>query len=411
MTNLTCFGVGGAATRLYYLDGNAHVNELAWEGQWVNADMTSRAGVPAAAPGSALACFGVGGTATRLYYLDGNAHVNELAWEGQWVNTDMTSRAGVPAAAPGSALACFGVGGSTTRVYYATADGTTLNEMAWQDHWVNRKLWVDIEPSNPVPAPAAGLGSNSNYILYNGASLTNVSATIDITDDILSSNGFGFQLNAYSPNPQGDSCAWQQYSFVVTSNSLSAVINNWPVDWYVNGQYVDLILEWIPLQSLGSNKLVAGYQLTVTLENDTQGNVTGATFKVVDNNGVTQANVSRTLLSFNFPGFTAADLAPINGFELDLVGPDSGQSAVLTSGQGVISYSATNGLTALNTEPAGDLGIGTAETANSFYTSLPSSYSDGKFVQMFATSTAKPQVIKKGTHTLRKPALGAAKTA
>ena len=47
---------------------------------------------PAAAAGSALACFGVNGSATRLYYLDGNSHVNELAWNNNaWVNTNITA--------------------------------------------------------------------------------------------------------------------------------------------------------------------------------------------------------------------------------------------------------------------------------------------------------------------------------
>jgi Fungal fucose-specific lectin len=411
---LTCFGVNGQYTRLYYLNNLSQVCELAWDnGKWVPTNLSVDAFVPiGAAPGSALTCFGVNGLYTRIYYLDNGSQAWELAWDnGKWVATNLTAQASEsvasvsPSAMPGSALACFGVGGSATRLYYATPDGTTLNEMAWQNHWVNRKLLIDIEPADPVTAPSAGLGSSSNYILYSkGASLINVSVTIDITDDIVSHNGFGFQLNAYSPSPKGDSCAWQQYSFVVTSNGLYAVINNWPVDWYVDGKYVDLILEWVPLQSLSSNNLVAGYQLTVTLQNDTHGNVTGANFKVVDNNGVMQANVSKPLLSFNYPGFTEADLAPINGFELDLVGPDGGQSTELTSGQGVIFYSATNALTALNTEPPGDLGIGTAESANSFYTQLPASYSDGKFVQMFTSSTTRAQVIKKGIHTLRKPA-------
>ena len=52
------------------------------------------------------------GSATRLYYLDGNSHVNELAWNNnKWVNTNMTANVTdppAPAAAAGSALACFG---------------------------------------------------------------------------------------------------------------------------------------------------------------------------------------------------------------------------------------------------------------------------------------------------------------
>jgi len=228
--------------------------------------------------------------------------------------------------------------------------------------------------------------------------------TIDITEDLVSSNGFGFQLNSYCPSPKGDTCAWQQYSFVVTSNTLSAVINTWPVDWYVDGNYVDLILEWYTLQTLQANELAAGYQLTVTLQTDANGSIYGASFKVVDNNGVTQADPGFILLSLGYPGFTSADEAPINAFEINLVGPDGGQNAVLTSGRGMLTFSAAQNLTALNSEPPGDLGIHTAETANSFYTSLPISYPDGGFSQMFSISTTKPQIAKVGNHSLRKPA-------
>ncbi len=133
---LACFGVNGSATRLYYLDPNNHVNELAWNNGWSTTDMTAAAGSPIAASGSALACFGVNGSATRLYYLDSNSYVNELAWNSNWVNTDMTAAAGSPVAASGSPLACFGVNGTATRLYYL--DGVHhVNEIAWD----NKSAW------------------------------------------------------------------------------------------------------------------------------------------------------------------------------------------------------------------------------------------------------------------------------
>jgi phospholipase C len=83
---LACFGVSGYV-RVYYLDSNNYVNELALLGDdWVKNPFpvpgTPLLGGPAAqaAAGSALACFGVGGTAARVYYLDSNNHVNEFAW-------------------------------------------------------------------------------------------------------------------------------------------------------------------------------------------------------------------------------------------------------------------------------------------------------------------------------------------
>jgi hypothetical protein len=80
---LTCFGVEGQLTRLYYLDDQAQVNELAWKrgqhgahGHWGNNPLGYTA-----APDSALTCFGVEGKWTRLYYLDPDHRINELAWD------------------------------------------------------------------------------------------------------------------------------------------------------------------------------------------------------------------------------------------------------------------------------------------------------------------------------------------
>jgi hypothetical protein len=67
-----------------------------------------------------------------------------------------------------------------------------------------------------VPAPKAGLGSNSNYFLASDCnSLLNLSVTIDVTQDIVAQStsgdflGFSFQLNAYSP--MNEATAFQQY--------------------------------------------------------------------------------------------------------------------------------------------------------------------------------------------------------
>ena len=137
-SGLTCYGVSGTAARVYYLDANGHVHELAWENEWVNTgDLTAMTGAAPAAPGSALTCYGVGGTAARVYYLDANGHVHELAWENKWVNTgDLTAMTGAAPAASGSGLTCYGVSGTAARVYYVDAGGH-VHELAWENKWVN----------------------------------------------------------------------------------------------------------------------------------------------------------------------------------------------------------------------------------------------------------------------------------
>jgi hypothetical protein len=91
---LASFGVGGELARLYYLDEQAQVTELAWvHGQdgaaphWNHNSLRH----PAAAD-SALTCYGHAGQWTRLYYLDPDHRVNELAWDdtaGKFVHTGL----------------------------------------------------------------------------------------------------------------------------------------------------------------------------------------------------------------------------------------------------------------------------------------------------------------------------------
>ena len=60
--------------------------------------------------------------------------------------------------------------------------------------------WYQSPEPSPVPVPSRGLRSNSNYILFSECNpIRNLSVTIDITQEIVGSIGFSFQLNAYSP--------------------------------------------------------------------------------------------------------------------------------------------------------------------------------------------------------------------
>ncbi len=40
MSPITCFGVDGSASRVYYVGQDLSVTELAWEGHWVYNDLT-----------------------------------------------------------------------------------------------------------------------------------------------------------------------------------------------------------------------------------------------------------------------------------------------------------------------------------------------------------------------------------
>jgi hypothetical protein len=278
------------------------------------------------------------------------------------------------------------------------ASNGSAPSLAVFDGFFVRQCPAPNSTSDPVPAPNAGLGSNSNYIVLNADSqpILDLSISICISEDIVGSVGFGFQLNGYSP--QNETCGWQQYGIAVLNDAeITGFVDNWP--WNPLGA-PNIINDFFSLSALSSaNTLPAGYQLTITLANDADGNVTGATYIVVDRQNVTRAEVQVSLLAIA----PAADIAPIIAFELDLVGPDNGQHSVLSSGAGTITYSASNLLTIASTLPpdAEASNTITGETANSFYGELPAG-SASQFTQSFTSSISRPPIRRLGTQILRR---------
>jgi hypothetical protein len=244
-----------------------------------------------------------------------------------------------------------------------------------------------------VPAPKSGLGSNSNYILYNNCKpITGLTITINVTQDIVcqsasgATKGFGFQLNAYSP--KNELSAWQQYVMALFGSEIVGAVDNWPISG------PNIINSFFNMVAMPSAKIPAGYQLKIALQNDAKNNITGAIYSMIDNHGKVLANVTKVLTSLS--GVTASDLAPIIAFELNLVGPVNSESAVLSSGAGSIIYEATTPLTVLSSEPScAESGYITAETANSIYGVMNAGPSVD-FSQSFNITTAAPMIRKQG---------------
>lgn len=306
----------------------------------------------------------------------------------------------LPQVATGAAPAAVCWSNGTTGFGAELIDGLIL---AWQGKTTSDVVqgWWTI-PDNPAPPPAAGLGSNSNYFLYSACNnLTGVSVSVTITQNMLSSNGFGFQLNANSPS--GKTCTWQQYAITVdTSGNLSGVVDNYAAAG-------ELIRQWDAVCTLPTPTLTAGYVLTITLQQNPQdGTVTGVIYAVQKPDGTHVPPVTRSLTSLSLyhqPGVmvTTTDLAPIVALQLDIVGYDGGQTAKLSSGEGTITYKAKEVLTPFPTEPpcaAPDNGTG--ETANTFYGVLPAG-GGMMLTQGFAASAAVPMIHRHGaTHRLRR---------
>jgi len=125
-------------------------------------------------------------------------------------------------------------------LYYSSFDGSG---------WAPQAQISGAQAQIPatVPPPNAGLGSNSNYILYSNCSpLINLSAAI--TEDLVwqstsgtspTGNGFGFQLNAYSP--PDSQCVFQQYIIALLGTELKGRADNRASQAQLLNQMVDLI--------------------------------------------------------------------------------------------------------------------------------------------------------------------------
>jgi hypothetical protein len=173
-------------------------------------------------------------------------------------------------------------------------------------------------------------------------------------------------------------------------------VDNWPLTG------PNSINDFFNLGSVSQPEVPAGYIIKISLQNDVNANVSGATYLVIDTNGNTVANKALALTSI--PGVQTGKLAPIIAFELNVVGPVNSESATLSSGAGTITYTSADPLSVLSSTPAcAESGYVSAELANSFYGTMAAGPS-GAFTQSFNTSTALPMIRKPGKprpHTIR----------
>jgi len=235
---------------------------------------------------------------------------------------------------------------------------------------------VTFNISVAVSAPAgSGLSSTTNYFLEeNGNSLLGVSVTVKFGVDLISSaNAWSIQLNSYSA--LGDATGWQQYVVYVNpqSTQLYARIDNWDA----SGKLVELIRTDTKLANLPGTTVPAGYAITISLNNDTSGNITGANYSVTDNRGQLLGKVTTSiigqLLRTNGQHATLANLGAIRAFQVNIVADYNFAVAALTSGSGTITYSASNNLSVTNAAPIfiDDPNVTTGESANLTYGLLP----------------------------------------
>jgi len=248
----------------------------------------------------------------------------------------------------------------------------------------------------PVASPPTTLGSNSNYYLYGGVNssgayipLENIVVTIDITQDIVGTPPFNFQLNAYSPKNNVD--GWQQYgiSMAPGSTQLNSFAENWPLSGNNLFNIEPNGFASIPNQTT----IPAGYKIVIQLTYGSSSNIDGSVVTVW--NGGTKLG-SQTISLIGQPlaaggKISEADLAPIVAYQLNLVAWANSEVAALSSGAGTITYASSTPMTAISGRPPdAESNYITAETANSIYSVVPSGTS-GSFSQPFGVSSTMSQ--------------------
>jgi hypothetical protein len=145
-------------------------------------------------------------------------------------------------------------------------------------------------------------------------------------------------------------------------SNLYGQVNNWKIDPNDPSKFDVLINDSAALATVSGQRLPAGWRLLISLGNDGNGNITGATFSVVDPKGNNAGKHSTSI--------GKSDQAPIMGFEMVLVGPGNGESVMLSSGSGSFQYVASSLVNVSVDIPVCAETSVTEETANTLYGSM-----------------------------------------
>ena len=240
-------------------------------------------------------------------------------------------------------------------------------------------------------------GAGNNYFIWCGSCdpptyPTDLTLTIEISSDLLSSNGLSFQWNGWSPSGLNLDCKWQQYGFTIdTQGTIVYFVENWPTAAYLKASgNANITNHHVVLTKLPTPTLPAGYILKIQLENDERGYIIATTWSVY--NQKTLVAIGQQTLTQGPTNVPAAALAPFMGFETVLVGIDSEVNkgvGLFVSGQGTFTVTSANELLPATPRPPclEDRGIGTFESGNTTYAQLPACKSNS-VVQRFTVNTS-----------------------
>lgn len=235
-----------------------------------------------------------------------------------------------------------------------------------------------------APPPGAGLKSNHNYYLYNdGKPIRRLVVTVELTKDVVCDDlGFHVQLNANSP--LGSPTHWHQYvmgfnpDFQDRGRSLGPVVGasieyfSKPHSFNTGDKQPPNVarLEHLP----GRRTLPAGVKFTIAMKYDGD-DISACEFTYADKDLKDQHRwtipVPPPVPPYPRPAQPKSGVrTPIVAFQVDIVGRNSGDEAVLKSGEGKIIYVSSEPMTVVAKKPESQGQI-TAEKANTAYGELP----------------------------------------
>jgi hypothetical protein len=224
--------------------------------------------------------------------------------------------------------------------------------------------------------------------------------TVDILEEMIcdpiiakpgaaaANEGVAFQLNCVSL--KGSTVVWQQYIFVLwwKTQDLRWWVNNWPAEGpaVINaGTLISVLPTNLPAVY---SSVPAGFKLGIELGNDADANIDSVTFTVTSPAGLVVAKDNVSLLTLT----DRANLAPIVGIGMFIVGYANREYTTLSRGGGTITYQAANNLTPINVyPPCGENAWGTAESSNVTYGELDSASSQS-IVQTFGYAPVRQRV-------------------
>jgi hypothetical protein len=184
---LTCLYTG-SGSRVYYLDTNNNIRELAWNDGWQPPSHQ----LAVARPLSPLTCLYTG-SGSRVYYLDPTNNICELAWNNNgWSVTNITNELATHPNSPltNSPLTCLYTG-SGSRVYYLDINNQ-IRELAWNDGW--------NPPSEALAPPAQGLSQLTCLYTGSGSRVYYVAPEAGISE--LAWDGSGWNVTITLANGQ-----------------------------------------------------------------------------------------------------------------------------------------------------------------------------------------------------------------